>query len=199
MNKLIVILIITIFANSCVDINAYQEDMRKLRKNFPDSSFVHFPSTVNSTYNLISRFPYGYSKSNRCGVLLIFNQSIEKTEALKKATEEKYEGFDLNDSCVAIVNGNFGKTGKQKFCKTYIKPLPDIQKAIERCKFCNNIDSINEADFKYYLVGAEQGVFIENKSFEKSINHTNAWKHGISKGIAINENNGTVIFWLEIW
>ncbi len=53
-------------------------------------------------------------------------------------------------------------------------------------------------DFDIYIIDAAEGLFIPSKNLIKHSCSDN-WQHGFSRGVALSEQRGVAIYWVEFW
>lgn len=59
-------------------------------------------------------------------------------------------------------------------------------------------DDYLSSDFDIYIIDADSGIFIPERNL---INQTcdNSFDHGFSRGVAISEERGLAIYWVQFW
>jgi hypothetical protein len=118
--------------------------------------------------------------------------------------------YKSSDSCLLIINRfetldtykNFAippvKDSSQinKKCYRNQYPLPNF---IEYYRPNKNSDLKLDNTFLIYVLEAGSGKYSEKYNLLPSPQMPDNWKNGYSKGIAISEQNKTIIYWSVIW
>ena len=50
-----------------------------------------------------------------------------------------------------------------------------------------------------YVLESEKGIFMIPEKLPNGVYTPKGWEHGYSKGVAINNETGAVIYWADIW
>lgn len=90
------------------------------------------------------------------------------------------------------------KIKRDNTCEELTLPIPNFSPV----KFFDyNIVNGNRLtdDFTLFILNAGKGYFLPEEYLTHGIGLPLEWKNGFSKGIAINENENIVIFWIEVW
>ncbi len=186
-------IVLSILFSNCSNTDYYSSDFLKVKKGFDNSLLTHFPDEVSCEYNYINIFPPLCNEKGRCGSLLVILDSNEILEFIKSSYSplniSRYEIFIINDNCTH----NLAETSKHSW------PIPNFNQIIDGCKFCDNIKRIDYTDLTYYFLDSEPGIFIDKKYLSQENNIPAFWKHGYSRGIAFDETENIIFFWLEIW
>ena len=54
-------------------------------------------------------------------------------------------------------------------------------------------------DFKIFVLEAKPGKYLEEKYLHECECMPEKWKHGFSRGIAANDKEHIIIYWLAVW
>ncbi|HRY98962.1 MAG TPA: hypothetical protein P5550_07875 [Bacteroidales bacterium] len=192
-----------------------QQDMISSLKVEYDSSRSFFNPT------LVSHIPEGYSESTitftealnpfmgNLEFIVVDSLSDELNDQVDSLTENAIASFIASDTCLNVVN-QFLSLEKYTFtnkeieeldariygCWNDLPPVPnfwhtDYTTEDTRCKLPN--------DFVLYVIEAKPGMFVDESLVTNAWFMPKEWEHGFSRGIAISENRGVIIYWLVIW
>lgn len=177
-------------------IYSYMENMEL----FPKKLTSHFPPNLNTGRNYLYATSY-MDNENIQYLYLIMHYSRKDTKEIKAFAESNaIRKYNLSDNCLL-----FGTYVPKHFEDSTINlnrcDVPDSDMLpVSSFKFLDT-PQISEKFTKYadiYLLGAEQGNFIDSVSLSKTgIGLPKGWEHGYTKGVAIYGR--TVAYWLEIW
>lgn len=153
-------------------------------------------------------YEYGISESKIDAIVVNLN---------KETFIAKYSS---NDTCLFVINPfqvrvDFDKMSKEEL-KNYKEPeLPNDYKkeVLRKCKDSkypvpNFVDYINpikrvgiklDSDFDIYVIEAKAGLFFKKYDLIPDKQMPKKWENGYSRGIAINKEKRTVIYWSAIW
>ncbi|MDW3196098.1 MAG: hypothetical protein R8G66_27245 [Cytophagales bacterium] len=122
-----------------------------------------------------------------------YSLSSNELAELKKSLDG-HEKVLNHDECCFICQGDKSGTYRME-CSEFEVPVSLF--ALEREQL--GIDgAFLSSDFDLYIVDAEEGSFVPSRNL---INRpcSNFWDHGFSRGLAISEGRGVVIYWIEFW
>lgn len=202
---LIICISILMILHSCVDLSE-DKDYTNYLSYFGDSLTSHFPRKYTSmftdySYTVDTAAHYNTEDFN----LALCKAKKQITEIKKKYIKKKI--YDINDKCIVVANDFLSKKNlllnqykkyQSKFsidCKDKYIVIPNFWDSY----YANNTTKSKlDKDFKYIIVDSEEGLY------SKKIDYYNSYmpsvvKHGYSKGIAFNEKEEIIIYWLVIW
>ncbi len=210
MTKIILGSLFILFSCGCrveSDYNsAYKNERSNLQVYFTDSLLHHIPEETLNPFRLISVFPERCPMYNRCGVIILLKHDESYIANLKR----KYGLKDLLkinflDSCNLIVNKHDSIVACREYlnsisnCKKLLLPIPDLDRIVNNSKTIVKPESINLGEYDIFVLEASPGHYINDKFLSNGQCMPNEWRNGFSRGLAINEQNSKVIYWLEIW
>lgn len=186
-----------------------QDSYLRYKKEFDSSLVSHFPNRIDYVESL--KILNTNREKNDVGLFLILykvpKDSIKLLEK-KFSNNLKYK-YDNHEKCQLIVN-RF-ETKKSKDSLEIVRNV-DIIKVNEPCyknrlpvpNFIDfsiqlNTDFWKDENFVIYVLDAESGSHYEKFKLEPNPQMPDEWKNGYSKGIAIDKQKGTVIYWSIIW
>ena len=152
----------------------------------------HFPNTLKSERQLTIGYPagaYGIGMAN-----LIFSHEVDSTEfntVIRKLELNKIKSYKPTDSIFIIIGDTLNYANKE----TGI-PIPNFD-SYER-DFGLNSKYLTE-HHKIYVLESKSGKFMNKEYLTKNNNLPENWKNGFSRGIATNEKENELIFWLCVW
>lgn len=175
--------------------------------SFFDIKYVkHFPKTIDNTYiqhlnalspdvGEISLFLEKKIDKNEYNEIVKYYSSISKkilstTDSLlvvnRFSSMERYYKVKLTTEEKRIINES----------SSYSYPVPtfwtsNFTSKNTTCKLSRN--------FTIYIIEAEKGRFLEDKYLTNGEYMPDEWSNGFSRGIAISENDMTIIYWVVIW
>jgi len=204
--KIASLLICSVLLNSCQE-SRYHSGYHAILRSFKPVFVNHFPLKMSegTTYR---------SKSAEYNLTYLFlYQRIEKSQFLKlfEVTKNEYtEKYNAADSCLLVINmfttqKNLTQNNKatstdlltlKDKCLKNKSPVPnfynlDITLDSTRCKL--------PTGFELFIVDAKSGIYWDEKYLTDGKYMPEDWKHGYSKGIAMNEETLEVIYWFVIW
>lgn len=195
--------------------NNYTKTLSYLDSNLID----HFPKEISNPSTFITQLSYGIEPNKMIGfscneIELIINPPEEIYDSLKTYFKQKsIEKYSPSDSTLLLVfsycdtlevDGYIFKNQetpeKQKHAKdnvTIAKSLPvplfDIQEYSENTK-----SGLNE-DFTIFILGANPGEYLDKNHLQQCDCLPTNWKHGYSKGVAMNDKQKVIIYWTIFW
>ena len=202
---LIICISILMILHSCVDLSK-DKDYTNYLSYFGDSLTSHFPLNTDD----FDKYSYSidtvaYSNTEDFSLTLIGTKKLIKEEKLKYKHKKIYA---IEDNCIVIVNDFINKSSL----------LMDLNNGIHKSKLSPNCkespivipnfwsntlskgqSKLNQ-DFKYIIIDLKHGETV----YSSKINPYKSYmpsvvKHGYSKGIAFNEKEEIIIYWLVIW
>jgi hypothetical protein len=167
----------------------------------------HFPKRIES-----KDCSFTDSYSSELGNLeLVLQCSAENkylSDLLKEYEKSAVAKYKATDSCLLVVNRFVNNDRHYK-----IKPTQNELRVVEKDCYSNQypipnfwhnhftIDSTEcklSEDFNIYVIEAKKGKYFE-QYLSVAWFMPEKWRHGYSKGVAISEENNSIIYWLIIW
>ncbi|MFO8055500.1 MAG: hypothetical protein R6U19_10110 [Bacteroidales bacterium] len=210
MNKIKVFIIIVLFYSCHAALNQpnLSYDYNKLQENFKEEFYSHFPRQVSGDYIFNIEGVKATKTSNRCGASLLVNMQKEEITKLKERISDSILAeYKPSDRCLLTVNmltnniaGSIFIEHYNKLCTEEYIPVPDFSSLFVNSKLSLYTEEGKLTDnFTLYILKSEPGKFLDKKYLTEGIGLTEKWRNGYSRGIAINEKDNIVIYWLEIW
>lgn len=207
-NGLIIVILVSNFG--CKVESDYSASYKKATEAyltyFPDSLLEHFPEGANSQFRIVSIFPERCPLYNRCGITLIMEQDAEIIIELKKAYGlNEFNKISFNGDCNLVVNKYDSIADCEIYldslvlCSDRLKPTPNFPRILNKSKTRITPSVIDINQFDIYIIEAIPGLFLDKENLSNGQCMPSDWKNGFSRGVAINETNNNVIYWLEIW
>ena len=204
MKSLIKYFLIILFVSSCHQEHRMNNQFLEQISDFNNAIVKHFPSELKGMYK-IAIFN---DTQNDVSFIMLLNQYDKQTynrlkDSLIKQSKVKY---NPKDSCLLVVNmysneKNYFNSFKTKD-KSYLKkeclkdklPIPNFWAMGFDSK---NITKLPD-DYNIYVFEASHDI-IDEKYLSKNVYMPDYWKHGYSRGIAMNDNTHEIIYWFVLW
>ncbi len=196
MNKYLVLILLSFFY-SCKN-EQYDLEKRFLENyasglaTFPIELTDHFPRQLRSEKQLTIKYPASVYAHDMAGI--IFSHQVDAMEFEKvkrKLNLNNFRSYNPTDSIFIIVGDTINYSEK-----TNGIPIPNFD-AYER-DFGLNSKYLPEF-YKIYALESKTGKYLEAKNLSSGKNLPEKWKNGYSRGIATNEKDNELIYWLCIW
>lgn len=198
-------LLIIMILHSCIDLSKDRNYTNYL-SYFGDSLTSHFPTNTDD----FDKYSYSidtvaYSNTEDFNLTLIGTKKLINKEKLKYNDKKIY---NCEDSCIVIVNDFINKSNllldldnekhKSKLssnCKKHPIVIPNFWNNI----LSNGLSKLDK-NFKYIIIDSKVGenVYSSKINFYQSY-MPSIVRHGYSKGIAFNEKEDVIIYWLVLW
>jgi hypothetical protein len=170
----------------------FLESYVKAKIEFPDGLTDHFPYELKSIGQFSAITPagaYGHDMAFFCLAMKSDSLEIADTKTrLKKAGAKEYMP---NDSSLIIVGDTVDYSRN-----TEGVPIPSFYK-YEKDFGLNSVRLDN--DFKIYVLESKSGEYMDKDDLTMDNKFPSNWKNGFSRGLAINDQDKTIIYWLTIW
>jgi len=155
---------------------------------FPDSLISHIPRIDTSDRAFIGCIPGDILYDLGGAVINLYIDKNQKIEdfIIDNNLNQEYEYIDSNNIFTIGVDFNKKEYHLKYFNKNSLYPFPNL---------------INRKTFKNYRIifyEFKKGKFLTGKKLKENKNLNDEWKHGYSRGIAINKEN-EYTFWTQIW
>ncbi len=186
-----------IILTSCM--NLKNENERRLLKNysnglteFGNDLVDHFPHEIKEEPQLIINYPAGSYAIGMAGMIFSHHlDSIEFNSILRKLRLNRIVSHVPNDSVFIIIGDTIDYSDK-----IYGIPIPSFE-SYERDFGLN--DKYLTHNHKIYVLEVKSGEYMEKEFLTSSNNLPVKWQNGFSRGIATNEKEKEVIYWLCVW
>ena len=186
----------------------YKESVSKFKKDFVE----HFPREVESfPFTVLSSEDISYSHPR---IWLKLSHSTEVLDTLINNLSLQAKAiFFADDTCLVVIDKHLTEDNEWDFDKK-LRMGPEVKNIDLDChesklpvpKFyegnyleTNTTSTGLTRDYKLYVLEAKSGVFMDEKKLPNGKYTPKDWKHGFSRGIAINEKTGNVVYWFDIW
>lgn len=178
---------------------------------FPKDFTSHFPNEVPYSFsqhvvsqNLSNSHPYVWLKYNL--------GRNEMDSILTKLKDDAIAIYQSDDPCLLVIDKHLNKENWRNFDKTVRKPkvVAYNEKSCQQKKLPvpNFYEESWEEDegnltgivgYEMFVLSAKSGVFMDSTKLPNGLYTPEGWKHGVSKGVAVNRGSETIIFWADIW
>lgn len=205
MRILFLIILVSLLGCNSGPIKTHNEKMYRAYKSKFNSNFInHFPGILTTPNLNMSCNTYG--RKNDVGFLLYeYDLASDKLDAIEMNTKRKYIAkYKSSDTCLMIVN----RFETKETYENLEQPTVSDSSLINRPCYNNQYPIPNfisyESDslgknFIIYVLEAKPISIWKDEKLEPSIFMPAKWKNGYSKGVALNKENGTVIYWAITW
>ncbi len=209
--------IVLIFISTTCDfqsaqLNELNESYSKFRESYKPIFVDHFPEKIAKLpakfYN--SRDTRRSHPGFRLRVILDWDEISKIQSHLKTNAKAIYKS---EDDCLLLIDAHITEENRLKFDKNlrYGPVLQDIDRPCHANKY--PVPKFwqkgwNESDetliglkpgYILYVIEAESGIFLDRDKLPNGKYTPFGWEHGFTKGIAINKNEKSVIYWFDIW
>jgi hypothetical protein len=178
--------------------------------NYFDREFVSFfPKEIPESYSKII-----VSKDRNYSHPFVWLKIRKSKEELSMLVSElKSTALDIystEDTCLLVIDKHLDRTNWFKIGKIEKKNLDFVYNecCLDKLPVPNFYeDGWEETDkgltglvgYDMYVIDAQPGVFMDSTKLPNGKFTPQGWKHGFSKGVAINEEEGKIIYWADIW
>ena len=200
-------LLIIMILHSCIDLSKDRNYTNYL-SYFGDSLSSHFPKKYTSMF---SDYSYTVDTVGHFNTEE-FNLGLFKADKRIAEIKQKYQNnkvYDINDKCIIVVNDFLDKNNlilqqykeyQSKFSKDCDDKYVVIPNFWNSYYANNTTKSKLDKNFKYIIIDSKVGENV----YSSKINYYKSYmpsivKHGYSKGIAFNEKEDIIIYWLVLW
>lgn len=184
----------------------YQKEFQRFDKEFTD----HFPEQVNTR-----DYQYAFSCDkiySHPGIWLRTHLDKEEADTLwVYLTRTSIASYDAMDSCLLVVDEKLTEANvylqRRKNLSDSILQMRDCQRSRYPVpKFWSGIFFETSdtrvglsPNYRLFVLDAKAGLFMNVDSLPKGRQAYRDWKHGYTKGIALDTVRSSVIFWFDIW
>ncbi|PTB95559.1 hypothetical protein C9994_11115 [Marivirga lumbricoides] len=180
--------------------------------NYFDKSFIdHFPDEVPVAYHQAS-VSQNISNSHPHIRLKYYAQDVEFDSVKEYLVKNAVAIYNSDDTCLVVLDRHLNNDNWYKIDKTLRVPkkipypnkdcldgkLP-VPKLYDPNWGDTNTTSTGLKGYKLYLIEAKSGLHLEKEKLPNGLYTPAGWEHGISKGIALREDDNSIIYWSEVW
>lgn len=188
------ILILVLLLTGCRDKEAkdFLDRHIKVVSKYPIELIAHFPFEFKSGGQFIAVTPagaYAYDMAFLC--LSVDHDSTEIQEIKRKLKKVNAKEFSPNDTSLIIVGDTVDYSKRNDGV-----PIPSFY-SYEKDFGLNSVRLEN--DFTIYILESKSGEYIDKEYLTKDNKFPPNWKNGFSRGLAINDTEKRVLYWLTIW
>ena len=197
---------------SCVRNIEYPDTIDYFESDF----YSHFPKKINvgSSGYIVSASQQISNYHPNVRLVTKFKRDTIKSfvDQIRKKSIGSYKG---TDTCLLVIDKHVtnefwkvDKTARRKYEEYNFDYNPCTVNKYPIPKFYGNsyFDSIDKTSisgliekFEFFILSAESGIFMDTLKLPNGRFTPKDWKHGYSKGIAINLESCVIIYWSDIW
>lgn len=202
-NKIVLFLLLLISFTSCnndqIRNKKSDEDYLEALGRMDPQLTDHFPSKIITT-NYSTHYVKKVENNEVYLIHYVYNVSDNDLKSARRFTRSKsIAHYNANDSCLLIINRNETKQDSlimDSNCYIDKVPVPRFKDVIHPQS--SNYIKLN-SNYVLYVIEANSKDFYRTYNLKPNESMPNNWKNGYSKGIAINEKEKTIIYWITIW
>lgn len=229
MKKIIIPVIIIFVISACHNNyykRLQEEDNANYKKRlsyFCDSLVIHFPEKLKlGNYNSYNNIQYKDSLkrlltefSDSRYFCEIHYDSIEYKEREKYYEQLKQKELSVNDNNLWLIVDDGGEPiNTPYYMNEQYSNFSLLDELIEHNKSIKNgypvpffeieeykaktLCNLNE-NFTLYILGYGTGKFLADGYLYECPYLPNEWKHGYSRGVAVNDKENIIIYWITVW
>jgi hypothetical protein len=164
----------------------------KTLSEYPTDLTDHFPHEFKTRGQFSAVTPagaYAYDMAFLC--LWVDIDSIEITDIKRRLKKVNAKEFNPSDTSLIIVGDTVDYS-----TKTDGVPIPSFYN-YEKDFGLNSVTLDN--DFTIYVLESKSGEYMNTDYLTKDNRFPLNWRNGFSRGLAINEKEKRVLYWLTIW
>lgn len=178
--------------------NNYIKSLDIARVNFSDSMINHFPDAVGDTFKVKLKLPNGKIKSDRYGFILLIKSSRQMFFGFKKNfASSSFKKVSFSDKYTIIIDSV--NIIDDDIDVDSLVAIPNIPKILKRQYNRPKIRELIMDHYDFYVIESSTESILEKEYLTEGKGLPKEWKNGYSKGIAINEIDNELIYWLEAW
>ena len=196
MNRYIYILLIVILS-SCSN-KKKELDLHFLKNyangiaEFPTDLTDHFPNEIKAERQLSVSYPSGVYAVGMANVILSHKvDTLEFKKITQKLRLNNFKAYNPKDSIFIIVGDSLDYSKKIDGI-----PIPNFN-SYERDFGIN--DKYLPDYHKIYVLESKSGEYLKKENLSDGKNLPTKWKNGFSRGIATNEKENELIYWICAW
>jgi hypothetical protein len=179
--------------------NKSNEDYLEVLGRMDSQLTDHFPAKIFAT----NYSTYYAKKEKKNEVYLIhyaYNVSNNELKSVRRfAGSKSIAHYNAYDSCLLIINRNETKWDSltaDSNCYIDKFPVPQFKDVIHPQN--SNYVKLN-SNYVLYVIEANSKDYYKTYNLKPNERMPNDWRNGYSKGIAINEKEKAIIYWIAIW
>lgn len=163
--------------------------------DFPFEGVSHFPFDFSSfSKKHLYVYPEEASRYNS-KVGLILDTKVNDDffrETHKSLINKEIVRLEISNDSIFFV----GDTLSNYYCVNFKYPLPDFSAVLDEFGLSSYRLSGKE---EVFLIEYKSGEFLEPEHLVQSLLLPKIWKHGMSRGIALDSNNNRILYWVVYW
>ncbi len=157
----------------------------------------HFPQNIGDTFHVSLNLPKFEKKRNRYGFTVLFKTSEQKVDNLYESMKGKNIEIGFYDKNSLIIDHENEIKSGTKIDSLLL--LPNIPKIFKNNNQKMHFSDIEMSNYVFFVISSSPGNFLKKDYLTDGKGLPEEWKNGYSRGIAINEKDNELIYWLEIW
>jgi hypothetical protein len=169
-------------------LNRYMDGIRYFDSDLTD----HFPMIVQNEKDLSFGTPYG---ARAIGMAyLFFSHDVDTATfngVIEKLSINEIPSYAPKDSSLIMIGDTLDYTDMVDGV-----PIPNFKSY--QGDFGINRTQLPKR-FKIYVLEARQGIYLRKEELPSGVNLPSNWQHGYSRGIASNERQLELLYWVCIW
>ena len=201
-----IILVITFITISC-DNKKESTYYNNLRQKYNPIFVSHFPKTIEKGHiDITENGEYDVTR-----LFLTIKNSITNFKSITDSIKNNsVANYSAKDTCLFVVN-KF--TTEQNYTQKRKANLKDISSYLDSKCLLNKVPIANfwglyensetlcnlPENFNIFVLETKKGKFWDAKHISNGKYMPNYWKHGYSKGVAIDESTDEIIYWFVLW
>jgi hypothetical protein len=182
------------------------------KKYFNESFIDHFPKEIESLPSVFE-LSRDIRRSHPSLKLKTFYDSPVISSIHEKIKQIAIAKYNSSDTCLLLIDKHLAENNWRKYDKT-LRVGPEVENINLDChrgkfpipKFWRNRWRENNETqiglnpgYTLYVLEAKAGTFMDESELPNGKYTPFGWEHGYTKGIAINEEENSVIYWFDIW
>lgn len=215
--KFIYISVIAFHLTSCIS-NYFEQSYRQQLSLWEDSLVSHFPDKFgegkslypiltnppeeNSFYYTSFFYMNEYQPEDYAQLHARVDSMTKKVYGMEEPSLRLFiylDSLEVADSKLPIKENPYVKElAARNFTLEDELPVPWFSGS----SFYNGVDILDwyDPNFKLYVIDARPGVYLpEGKLYDSSGCLPEKWRHGYSRGVALNDKTREAIFWIVAW
>ncbi len=162
---------------------------------FPRDGIRHFPYDFsNYTSKRLEVFPETATRYHLKAALILDTRVNDDffREIGNSLLHKEIMSFSISNDSIFFV----GDTLSDYSSASFKYPLPDFSDVFDEFGLSSKRLSGKE---EVFLIEYQSGEFLEPKHLVQGLSLPEAWKHGMSRGIALDSLSNRVVYWLVYW
>ena len=202
---LIVLVLNAVQACSGNRLSVIDQEYENSKKIFPEELISHFPENIGENY-----ITHTEIVSPEAGIVrLDLTVKFDPADKIKELLDSAVAVYRSEDTCLLVAN-RFAKREKygfvdpedvdtakiSRFCYEDKYPVPDFWQSDH---YSDSTECKLKKGFLLYVLDSKPGIYMPAKYLSSDPYLPEKWKHGYSKGIAVNYNDRILIYWVIVW